>query len=395
MPEEVVAKPLTPEEVVAKPITPEEAVAKPLAPVEAEAKPLTPEEAEAKPLTPEEAVAKPLTPEEVVAKPLMPEEVVAKPLTPEEVVAKPITPEEAVAKPLAPVEAEAKPLTPEVEAKPTTPKLTKVELITPEIEAEAVKEVRSVSLRIETKPLTEDKQAVSETKPIEPREEEKAKPSIPDLKTGSKPAQPDSAPTIPGVKTQAKVSSPVAKPAFRPVIRLIDLGSARRVSPQPGSSRWGFPTGPRVVSPKHPPVLAGSPEFLAPELVRRLNVGVPADYWSLGVLIYVLVSGRSPFLGVSPEATCRNILSGEVRFPVEHFASVTDEACELTRDLLVHDPAKRPDLDRVLAHPWFNMKECESVLPIQSLADFCFRRSKVATSTQEVTPHTPHFSSSI
>lgn len=66
-------------------------------------------------------------------------------------------------------------------------------------------------------------------------------------------------------------------------------------------------------------------------------------------------SGRSPFLGVSPEATCRNILSGEVRFPVEHFASVTDEACELTRDLLVHDPAKRPDLDRVLAHPWFNM----------------------------------------
>ncbi|XP_047477476.1 serine/threonine-protein kinase 17B-like [Penaeus chinensis] len=289
-------------------------------------------------------------------------------------------------------EAEVKPISPETEAevKPISPETeAEVKPISPETEAE----VKPISLSIETKPLTEDKHIVSETKPIEPSEE-KAKPSIPDLKTGPKPAQIDSTPTIPGVKTQAKVSSPQAKPAFRPVIRLIDLGSARRVSPPSASSRWGLPSGPRVVSQKDPPVLAGSPEFLAPELVRRLSVGVPADYWSLGVLIYVLVSGRSPFLGVSPEATCRNILSGEVRFPVEHFASVTDEACELTRDLLVHDPAERPDLDRVLAHPWFNMKECESVLPIQSLADFCFRRSKVATSIQEVTPHSPHFSTS-
>ncbi|XP_063611632.1 proteoglycan 4-like [Penaeus indicus] len=446
-PEEAQAKPLTPEK--AKPLTPEEAEAKPLTPVEAkplrpeepEAKPLTPEKAEARPLTPEKA--KPLTPEEAKAKPLTPEkeaklltpeeakaltpeereakplthEKEAKPLTPEagakpitpEAEAKPLTPEEAKAKPLTPEEAEAKPLTPEereakpltfdeteakelvlkeVKAKPLTSVVTIVEPITPETEAL----VKPISLRIETKPLTEDKHLVSETKPIESSEE--AKPSIPDLKTGPKPAQIDSTPTLPRVKTQAKVSSPEAKPAFRPVIRLIDLGSARRVSPPSGSSRWGLPTGPRVVSQKDPPVLAGSPEFLAPELVRRLSVGVPADYWSLGVLIYVLVSGRSPFLGVSPEATCRNILSGEVRFPVEHFASVTDEACELTRDLLVHDPAERPDLSRVLAHPWFNMKECESVLPIQSLADFSFRRSKVTTSTQEVTPHSRHFSTS-
>lgn len=37
------------------------------------------------------------------------------------------------------------------------------------------------------------------------------------------------------------------------------------------------------------PVLLGSPEFMAPELLLKKPVGVRADYWSIGVLIYVLV----------------------------------------------------------------------------------------------------------
>ncbi|XP_042886508.1 aurora kinase C-like [Penaeus japonicus] len=300
----------------------------------------------------------------------------------------------------------------QIKALPFELEVETVKPVLSEVKARGAEEAKPVSplagtkldlLEAEKKPVPskaeEEKDTVSkvqrvETKPTHPKEEEKTRPPAPLLKTGPKPEQIDSPSTLPEVKTQAKVSSPEAKPEFRPVIRLIDLGSARRVSLQPASSRWSRRTGPRVVSSEDAPVLAGSPEFLAPELVKRLNVGVPADCWSLGVLIYVLVSGRSPFLGVSPGATCRNILSGEVRFPVEHFASVTDEACDLTRDILALDPAQRPDLDRVLAHPWFNMKECESVLPIQSLADFCFRRSKMATSTQEVTPYSPHFSSS-
>lgn len=66
-------------------------------------------------------------------------------------------------------------------------------------------------------------------------------------------------------------------------------------------------------------------------------------------------SGRSPFLGTSPEATCRNILSGDLTFPVEYFASVTQEACDLIHDLLAFKPEDRVELQEALSHPWFKM----------------------------------------
>ena len=69
-------------------------------------------------------------------------------------------------------------------------------------------------------------------------------------------------------------------------------------------------------------------------------------------------SGRSPFLGASPEATCRNILAGDLRFPVEYFASVTQEACDLIHDLLAYKPEDRLELQGALGHQWFNMVGC-------------------------------------
>ncbi|MPC09178.1 Death-associated protein kinase 2 [Portunus trituberculatus] len=173
-----------------------------------------------------------------------------------------------------------------------------------------------------------------------------------------------------------------------PAVRLIDFGNARSVCEKTPSEKSGpvTPVKELVVPPECPPLVLGSPEFMSPEILARKNVGIPADYWGLGVLIYVLVSGRSPFLGASPEATCRNILAGDLRFPVEYFASVTQEACDLIHDLLAYKPEDRVELQDALSHQWFNMEECESVLPIQSLADYSFRRSKVASSVQIITP---------
>ncbi|XP_063844125.1 triple functional domain protein-like isoform X3 [Scylla paramamosain] len=173
-----------------------------------------------------------------------------------------------------------------------------------------------------------------------------------------------------------------------PAVRLIDFGNARSVCEKTPSEKSGPVTPVRelVVPPECPPLVLGSPEFMSPEILARKDVGIPADYWGLGVLIYVLVSGRSPFLGASPEATCRNILAGDLRFPVEYFASVTQEACDLIHDLLAYKPEDRMELQGTLSHQWFSMEECESVLPIQSLADYSFRRSKVASSVQIITP---------
>ena len=41
----------------------------------------------------------------------------------------------------------------------------------------------------------------------------------------------------------------------------------------------------------------GSPHFVAPEVIKREPYGLPVDIWSLGVLLYILMSGQTPFFG--------------------------------------------------------------------------------------------------
>lgn len=78
-----------------------------------------------------------------------------------------------------------------------------------------------------------------------------------------------------------------------PAVRLIDFGSARSlVSPEKNKgdeSDQETSIKELRVLPDCPPVVLGSPEFMAPEMLARKEVGVQADYWGLGVLIYVLV----------------------------------------------------------------------------------------------------------
>lgn len=58
---------------------------------------------------------------------------------------------------------------------------------------------------------------------------------------------------------------------------------------------------------------------------------------SVGVLLYVLLSGVSPFLDESQEETCSNIVRNDFCFPDEYFAGISAEAKELIRFMLVEE----------------------------------------------------------
>ena len=75
----------------------------------------------------------------------------------------------------------------------------------------------------------------------------------------------------------------------------------------------------------------------APEVINGEPVSLGTDLWSVGVIIYVLLSGVSPFYSDNYERSCQNITEIRYRFPHEFFSGVSTEATDLIEELLIHD----------------------------------------------------------
>jgi serine/threonine protein kinase len=75
--------------------------------------------------------------------------------------------------------------------------------------------------------------------------------------------------------------------------------------------------------------IAGTPFYMAPEVVNGDSYGFKADMWSIGVLLYVMMSGYLPFNGKNTEKVFERIRVGKVNFDHVEFNSVSAEGKEL------------------------------------------------------------------
>ncbi|CAN0352885.1 unnamed protein product, partial [Ectocarpus sp. 12 AP-2014] len=122
-------------------------------------------------------------------------------------------------------------------------------------------------------------------------------------------------------------------------VRLVDFGSAFVVGAT-GES------GPKNDS--------GTIAYSAPEVLRGQSVSTAADMWSLGVVLYILLSGFHPFDlegGANDADVRRKVLARELTFESSHWSG-KEGAVDLINQLLDSDPKRRPTAEAVLAHPW-------------------------------------------
>uniref|UniRef100_A0A673J5V5 protein kinase C n=1 Tax=Sinocyclocheilus rhinocerous TaxID=307959 RepID=A0A673J5V5_9TELE len=107
----------------------------------------------------------------------------------------------------------------------------------------------------------------------------------------------------------------------------------------------------------------GTPEFLAPEVLTDSMYTRAVDWWGLGVLIYEMLVGESPFPGDDEEEVFDSIVNDEVRYP----RFMSPESVSIIQKLLQKNPEKRlgageQDANEVKRHRFFQGIDWEALL---------------------------------
>uniref|UniRef100_A0A4W5PKA5 protein kinase C n=1 Tax=Hucho hucho TaxID=62062 RepID=A0A4W5PKA5_9TELE len=137
----------------------------------------------------------------------------------------------------------------------------------------------------------------------------------------------------------------------------------------------------------------GTPEFLAPEVLTDTSYTRAVDWWGLGVLVYEMLVGESPFPGDDEEEVFDSIVNDEVRYP--RFLST--EAIGIMRRLLRRNPERRlgsgeKDADDVKKQPFFRGVDWEALLQRRLPPPFVPNirgREDVSNFDEEFTAETP------
>lgn len=125
-------------------------------------------------------------------------------------------------------------------------------------------------------------------------------------------------------------------------VKLVDFGFAKKLQSGRHFKTWTF---------------CGTPEYVAPEVILNRGHDISADYWSLGVLMFELLTGTPPFTGPDPMRTYNIILKGidAIEFP----RNITRNATALIKKLCRDNPSERLGYQRggiqeIQKHKWFD-----------------------------------------
>jgi calcium/calmodulin-dependent protein kinase I len=113
---------------------------------------------------------------------------------------------------------------------------------------------------------------------------------------------------------------------------------------------FGFAT--RAESDHCLDVQCGSPNYAAPELLAGRLYGRPADMWSVGVIVFILLGGYPPFYDTVQKELFRKIKAGDYHFHEQFWMGVSDDAKDLIKRFLVVNPDDRLTAADALEHPW-------------------------------------------
>lgn len=138
-------------------------------------------------------------------------------------------------------------------------------------------------------------------------------------------------------------------------IKLIDFGLSKRFNPKTPAKLTSF---------------VGTVFYIAPEVIKG-DYSELCDEWSIGVMMYTLLSGKPPFTGRSDSEIFENIVIGYFELQDSFWGKLSPPARDLLFRLLTYDHTKRITASQALEHPWFTEqssvdKDAESIKRLKS-----------------------------
>lgn len=100
--------------------------------------------------------------------------------------------------------------------------------------------------------------------------------------------------------------------------------------------------------------VCGTPMYMAPEVIDEHEYSRQCDIWSIGVILYILLTGSPPFQAPTEEKLYQLIKQGVLDFTHPCWQTINESAKNLLEGMLEVDPAHRSTAKEIQDHPWVN-----------------------------------------
>lgn len=107
--------------------------------------------------------------------------------------------------------------------------------------------------------------------------------------------------------------------------------------------------------------IKGTPEYLAPETLKKTGYGKAVDWWTLGCIIYEMIIGIPPFYSRDRKVLLNNIATSSPKYP----SQLPENLRSILEGLLCKDPKTRlgrNSADEIKNHPWFEKVNWNAIL---------------------------------